>query len=239
MLANSTTHVKVVHFFWSTLYIRHLAKKYEIPDPLDLLNTVPMSKDSFKKLILTKITAYHERQLRDRAINNSKMSFINVSTTGLSGKCHPILRNIVTTVDVKAARPVIKCLTGDFYCYAVRAVQTGCSSHCRICPSREPEDIVDVVAGCAATNDVRTNMMVNVIAAASSTAVPIDIPSILQDKKTLCQFLLDCTSLNLDNNTRVNMNDPATAEIFRQSRKLVAAVHAERMRRIKELDRRN
>ena len=82
-------------------------------------------------------------------------------------------------------------------------------------------------------------MMVNVIAAASSTAVPIDIPSILQDKKTLCQFLLDCTSLNLDNNTRVNMNDPATAEIFRQSRKLVAAVHAERMRRIKELDRRN
>ena len=168
---------------------------------------------------------------------------MNVSTTGLSGKCHPILRDIVTTVDVKAARPVIKCFTGDYYCFAARGAQTGQSTHCRICPSdddsREPEDIVHVVAGCAATNDIRTNMMVNVIAAASSTAVPIDIPSILQDKKTLCQFLLDCTSLNLDNNTRVNMNDPASAEIFRQSRKLVAAVHAERMRRIKDLDRRN
>ena len=80
-------------------------------------------------------------------------------------------------------------------------------------------------------------MMVNVIAAASSTAVPIDILSILEDKKILCQFLLDCTSLNLDNNIRVNVDDPAAREIFRQSRKLVAAIHAERMRRLKDLER--
>ena len=71
-------------------------------------------------------------------------------------------------------------------------------------------------------------MMVNVIVVASSTAIQIDILSILEDKKILCQFLLDCTSLNLDNNIRVNVDDPAAREIFRQSRKLVAAVHAER-----------
>ena len=80
-------------------------------------------------------------------------------------------------------------------------------------------------------------MMVNVIVVASSTTIQIDILSILEDKKILCQFLLDCTSLNLDNNIRVNVHDPAAREIFRQSRKLVAAVHAERMRRLKDWEK--
>lgn len=227
---------------WS-IYLRHLSKQYGLPDPLDLLNTEPMSKEVFKNMVMSKITAFHERNLRERAANNSKMGFMNVTTHGLRGRSHPILRDIVTTVDVKAARPVIKCLTSDYYTYAVRAAQTGGSSHCRICPdttdvNREPEDIVHVVTRCAATEDIRHNMMVNIVTAVSATVVPIDLDSIVQDKSVLCQFLLDCTSLNLSNKTRVNINDPAVTEIFKQCRRLVAAIHAERMRLIKELEKR-
>ena len=90
---------------WS-IYVRHLAKQYGLPDPLDLLNSAPMSKDSFKNMVMSKITSFHERNLRDRASNNSKMTFMNVATTGLNGRSHPILRDIITTADVKSARPV-------------------------------------------------------------------------------------------------------------------------------------
>ena len=93
-------------------------------------------------------------------------------------------------------------------------------------------------AGPLCTEDIINNMMENIVTASSATVVPIDIDLIVQDKSVLCQFLLDCTSLNLPNNTRVNINDPAVTEIFKQCRKLVAAIHAERLRRIKELEKR-
>ena len=193
-------------------------------------------------MVLSKIAAFHEKNLRDKAMNNSKMTFLNISTSGLGGRSHPILNGVITTEDVKAVKPAIKCLTGDYYTYSLRAALMGGSSHCRICPNngentQEPEDIEHVVAGCVATENIRKSMLTNVVVAMGTTEIPIDIDSILQDKTTLCQFLLDCNSLNLSNATRVNINDPATTEIFRHSRKLIASIHAERLRQIKQLDK--
>ena len=78
-------------------------------------------------------------------------------------------------------------------------------------------------------------MLVKVAEATSNTKFPINFSLIMRDKKILTQFLLDCTSLNLDNNCRVNINDSASIEIFKHSRKLIAAVHAERIRRLRKL----
>ena len=226
------------------MYLRSLSKQYGLPDPLDLIKTEPMAKETFKNMVMSRITAYHEKSLREKASINSKMTFMNVAVTGLTGRSHPILSGIVTVDEVKAAKPVIKCLTGDYYTYEIKASQTGGSSHCRICPvidevKQETEDIVHVVAGCIATDSIRKNMIQNVVDAAHLTEFPLDIDAILQDKKILCQFLLDNTSINLTNNTRVNIKDPASAEIFKQSRRLIAAIHAERLRKIKNLDKNN
>ena len=96
-----------------------------------------------KMALLTKITAFHEQELRQRANQNSKMKFLNVSTSGLRGKHHPVLSNVVTTSEVRSLRPVIKCLTGDYYCFSVKAAQTpGVSGHCRICPLQGETDMV-------------------------------------------------------------------------------------------------
>ena len=227
---------------WS-IYVRNLAKQYGLADPLDMMNQELMSKENFKEMVTTKISAYHEEQQRNRATNNSKMVFLNVSVTGLRGKHHPVLSDVITTADVKAVRPVLKCLTSDYYTYSVRAAHTGGSDHCRICVSKDDdgnrptEDIVHVIAGCDATSDIRQKMLEDVIVAAGNTKVPIDITSILSNQITLTQFLLDNTSLNLDNSQRVNISDIASLQIFKQSRKLISAIHAERLRKLKQLEK--
>ena len=192
-------------------------------------------------MILTKITAFHEQELRQRANQNSKMKFLNVSTSGLRGKHHPVLSNVVTTSEVRSLRPVIKCLTGDYYCFSVKAAQTpGVSGHCRICPLQGEtdmvtEDIVHVISSCVGTREVREEMLENVAQAVTTTKYPIDFQLICSDPSTLTQFLLDNTSMNLQSTCRVNINDSASQEIFTQARRMIAAIHAERVRKLKEI----
>ena len=73
---------------WSA-HLSNVAKMYGITPPLELMKQSPPSKTSFKEYILTKITAFHESELRNSAENNSKMKYLNVATTGLRGRHHP------------------------------------------------------------------------------------------------------------------------------------------------------
>ena len=97
------------------------------------------------------------------------------------------------------------------------------------------EDIVHVIAGCAGTRTVREEMLENVALAVKTTTNPVDFQLICGDQNTLTQFLLDNTSMNLLNTCRVNINDCASQEIFVQSRRMIAAINAERVRKLKEM----
>ena len=48
----------------------------------------------------------------------------------------------------------------------------------------------------------------------------------------LVQFLLDCTSLNLDNSVRININQPGVESIFSICSDYCYAVHRERTRKL-------
>ena len=77
-------------------------------------NTTLWSKEAWKCLVATNVTIYHERLLKEHAAANSKMKYLNVQLTGLSGNPHPALHNIYTTQQAKKLRLHIKFLTGDF-----------------------------------------------------------------------------------------------------------------------------
>ena len=62
-----------------TVHTKNLAEKYGISDLLGFLNNPPMKKETFKEMIITKITSFHEAELRSDAVRNSKMEFLNVS----------------------------------------------------------------------------------------------------------------------------------------------------------------
>ena len=59
---NSTT--------WSN-HVRLLCKQYSLPDPLTLFEGVQYSKENWKDLVVSRVTVYHERILRQKASTNS------------------------------------------------------------------------------------------------------------------------------------------------------------------------
>ena len=73
---------------------------YGMKDPLECLNQNPPSKTSYKEYVITKITSFHERELRNDASSNSLMPYFNVNTLGLKGRLHPAVTNVTTTHNV-------------------------------------------------------------------------------------------------------------------------------------------
>ena len=75
---NSTT--------WSN-HVQLICQKYGIPSPLALLLSGPAcSKSSLNTLVKTRVTVWHEEDLRRKAASNSKMQYLNVELCGLSGR---------------------------------------------------------------------------------------------------------------------------------------------------------
>ena len=230
---------------WS-VHVRHLAEMYGLGDPLLLLEQTPPTKESWKGDVSAAITSHHEKLLREAAATNSKMEWLNVSMTGLTGKCHPIMDNIYTAREVEKLRPAIKMLAGDYYTFAAKNKQVpGCSSHCRICGD-PVEDLVHVLCDCPALADPRQRILDQLTQAlgeqtpddiSSKILDPVSRDNLLSDKRLLTQFVLDndCTSYNLPSTYRYSTNDPKTIEIFRLSRDLCYTLHSKRMRLLHNL----
>ena len=219
---------------WS-IHLRHMAKLYGIDDPLDLLKCDTPLKSSFKELVTTKITSYYEKLLRQLARNNSKLGFLNVSVSGLRGRHHPALSGVTTTHSVRQSRVHIKMLSGDYFCYSVKArQQPGVSPHCRLCDN--PNDNLEhILTRCSATGPQRKKILTEIVVTAQLAKNNIQIDSILGDNNKLSQFILDPTSMNLDNNCRINICDPIVPALFKVCRDFCFSVHSERTRKLKLL----
>ena len=191
---------------------------------------------------MTKITVFHERQLRTAAESNSKMTWFNVSTTGLTGRHHPVLNGAVTAHEVKKLRPMVRMLTGDYFCFAVKNDQSGGGDHCRLCPDLGPdlprprEDIQHIVTECEATRDTRERLLINLWSSLEQVNKdPSAMTELLCDKVLLCQFILDCSSLNLPNHIRIGAGDRRLTEVVKVCRDICYAVHNDRLRKLKLL----
>ena len=234
---------------WS-IHLRHLAKMYDLPDPLALLHQEPWKKEKWKEYVKTKIVTFHERHLRESAASNSKMAWFNVSVSGLTGRHHPVLNGSVTVQQVKKMRPVVKMLAGDYYSYSIKSDQVGGGDHCRICPDPGPsstgeditprEDIQHILTECVATANTRDRILRDlntVLSQEDNEHLQMTnnmFQEMMEDKPTLTQFILDCSSLNLPNNVRINQNDKRLYNIIRVTRDLCYSIHNERIRKIRD-----
>ena len=122
------------------VHLRYLSFKYGLLDPLECLKVDPPPKSQFKEHVQTKICAYYENELRTNAANNSLMEYLNVSLTGLRGRHHPALTQIITTQEVQKSRIHLKMLAGNYFTYEVKSIQSGGSPHCRCCLSSPSEN---------------------------------------------------------------------------------------------------
>ena len=218
---------------WS-VHLRLICRKYNLPDPLQMMQTQPPSKASWKTLVSTRITVYHENVLRSRAENNSKMEYLNVRLLGLSGRPHPILSNITDSRDVPKLRIHLKFLTGDLLTYDRISQDQRTPPHCRLCLAPR-ETTQHIIIQCRATADVRDRLhadLVNLVAdidpcsAILQPAVPADI---------FAQFIIDPTSMNLPNGYRMSLSHPKLPDLYRMSRDWCFALNSMRTKLMKNL----
>ena len=207
---------------------------------MDRIKQDPPTKTQFCNYVRTKITVFHERQLRNDAYKNSKMRFLNVSVSGLSGRHHPALLNIMTSQDVNKMRPHIKMLCSDLYTYELKAKYNGGSPHCILCqePSENKENkenIIHILTSCKAYTTVRIKILEEMKTVVKCSKSALNFDHIEDNPERLTQFILDCTSLNLP--MRINNCDDTCLKIFKLSRDLCNSINRTRLEDLKNLQK--
>ena len=216
---------------WS-VHVRLLSKLYGLPDPLKLVQCSPMSKNEWKTLVVTKVTAHHERYLREKAEQNSSMQYLNVQLSGLTGRPHPALLNISETRQALRFRSHIQMLSGDFASSQLIGKHQNSDQSCQLCPC-DLESTQHILTECLATSNVRERLLpelLNLVASVHPTNALLD-PNV--SKHTLTQFILDPTSFNLSNRFRINVQDIRLSEIFTLSRDWCHAIASSRNKQLK------
>ena len=223
-----------------TAHLKLLFIQYNLPDPLALLQSPVWSKESWKALIKSSVTNYHETIWRRKAEDNSKLKFLNIQVSGLSGRPHPTLASIISTQQVTVARTHIKMLAGDYPCSAYIGADRNKDRFCRLCrhyyPQHNPptEDMVHLLVICRCTADTRAGILpelLNIISYHFPNNTILHNPN----HTNLTQLLLDPTSLNLPLTARIAPNHPALPEVLHVCRKLCFAIHKSRTSLLKHL----
>ena len=156
------------------------------------------------------------------------MQYLNVSLHGLSGRHHPALSGLVTTMDVKKSRFHLKMLIGDLYTYEIKSEQSGGSPHCRLCRDKKIENICHIIIFCTAYCDIRMRILQEYSYLCLNSTSGVSFDDIISDNETLCQFILDPSSFNL--NRRISLNDPLLGSFFRLSRDLCYTINDRRLK---------
>ena len=193
-----------------------------------------MPKLTWKTLVLSRVTLYHEKQMRLKAQANWKLCYLNVQTLGLSGKPHLVLRNVLTTREVVKLRAHLKLLTGDFLSHELLSRERGSSPRCRICPS-DTESTQHIISECSATSDTRQRLYPELLNLIASIQPGSHLLYNNTPPNILTQFILDPTSLNLSNGFRISPLHPRVNELFSFSRDWCYAITNHRNRLLKAL----
>ena len=144
--------------------MRILFQMYHLPDPLTLLEGPLWPKQRWKRHVDAVITSYYEKQLRERALSNYKLEFLNIQASGLSGRSHPILSWFMTTEDVVRSRIHVKMLAGDYLCYDHLSQDRGGDPQCRLCQAfcstpAPAENMIHLLTRCPVTANPRTRIL--------------------------------------------------------------------------------
>ena len=96
----STNIFDIVHYImkmstskstcWSA-HVRLVCQMYGLPDPLALMQNPAPPKVQWKSLVKIKVTAFHEADLRQKALKSESLQYSNVHLHGLTGKPHAAL----------------------------------------------------------------------------------------------------------------------------------------------------
>ena len=198
---------------------------YGLEDPLTCLMKDPPSKSRYKEQIITKITSFHEKELRSEASTNEMMPYFNVSLLGLRGKLHPSLTGVTTTHAVRKMRPHIKMLSGNYLTHELKSQQSGGSPFCRLCENESHTETLEHLIGkFEGLADIRSRIIISMNNTCQGAGLNINLN--LYSSQQLTQFVLDPSSINLKQ--RVSISHPILPQLFQLSRDFCFAIDRSR-----------
>ena len=219
--SNSTT--------WSN-HLKLISRQYNLPCPLQLLETPPWPKEQWSSYVKTKITNWHENNMRYLSKTNSKMMYLQTDLLGLSGRPHPALLNINGTQDAKKLRAHLKFLTCDDN---ISFLLSDSSNSCVFCLSEC--SVEHVLISCPANQNTRERLLPSLLTIIADTQPSCALLQFHHDPSLLVQFILDCTSINLPDTFRIPAHNLGIARLFEMSRDWCFAIFNERSRQFKNL----
>jgi hypothetical protein len=217
---------------WS-VHLRLICRMYGLPDPLQLMQAPPPTKRSWNTLVTTKVTVYHENKWRLKAENNSKMTNLNVRMLGLSGKPHPILSKIRDSRDISKLRIQLKFLTGDVLSQERLNIDQGTDPKCRLC-SAPCENYTHILTQCRGTAEVRQRLHPELLNVINDVDPGCEITNCATDE-ILTQFIIDASSMNLQNKYRISILHPRLQEVYSICRDWCFAIFSSRNKMLKNL----
>ena len=130
-------------------------------------------------------------------------------------------------------------LSSDYLCFATLSIERGGDPQFRLCSPgftghAPAEDIAHIVSRCRGTSDTRDRILPDLLYTVNKHNPINGIPQ-KPSHKTLCQFILECSSLNLPNDLRIGSNHPGFIDVVRKCRDLCYAIHKDRIRKLKAL----
>ena len=132
-------------------------------------------------------------------------------------------------------------LSGEYLTFDLKSRQgTGGSPSCRLC--HFPVENLQHVLSCPATSEPRIRIqreMKDILCDTSNTHTKSlsesQFNDLVADTKSFAQFCVDCTSFNLPDSVRININDARLPTIFSVTRDMCYSVHVTRLTKLKEL----
>ena len=132
-------------------------------------------------------------------------------------------------------------LFSDYFTHQLKDSQSGGGSHCRLCPvppdgaPRPTENLEHVLTQCQGIAAVRQEKLGDLMTISSMAKSGVNCAALKNNTNALTQYIIDCTSLNLENDFRISLNDPMMTEIYLAARHMVNAIHHSRTKQLKAL----
>ena len=130
-------------------------------------------------------------------------------------------------------------LCNDIYTFEIKSKYQGGSPVCRLCSGDNNEiphneNITHIITRCKAYSSLRARILhqMEIVCVGAKTKIPFK--DYLSKDDLLCQFILDCTSLNLP--VRISTEDETFHRIFSLSRDLCFGINKTRTNLIKSMN---
>lgn len=199
--------------------VKEIFMKYNLPDPLNLLENPP-TKFQWKKTVNEYVNTHWEKQVRESAVLYSSLRFLNVSEFSC-GKRHPLLRSLGNIREVPRISIKLKLVTGTYIFQTNRATfnQNQVNPVCLLC-HQENETTEHFLLHCPALASLRNPLIDTILSVCTGVYSPTNSPV------SLLQLVLDHSVLTSSSTNASNKEQWHSIEFH--CRRLCHILHCER-----------